>query len=273
LLRYSETRPRKIRTHTFRALYLSFPSAFIRELLENVGAEIDPIRLIRRIKNGLEIPGLKEALIKILWDFNLQVSSQMPFTVALTHVCRKISLMEGCQNILHGDCADLAVFLHSRQTSGILGGRASMDLLNHRAVTECYSAAASKLCPICGLLLFPTPQVSSFDMNAQTQPKSLALIFLCRHVVHAHCVKGGDSLPRRTDDSMLNFLQTESSGLRLGGGIMRDTVGSKIALWVNTSKLIRPMTQRVFPFLSVSVVRARLEESCPVCEHKADRRR
>jgi len=47
--------------------------AFIRGLLENVGAEIDPIRLIKRIKNGLEIPGLKEALIKILWDFNLQV--------------------------------------------------------------------------------------------------------------------------------------------------------------------------------------------------------
>ena len=46
---------------------------FIRGLLENVGAEIDPIRLIRRIKNGLEIPGLKEALIKILWEFNLQV--------------------------------------------------------------------------------------------------------------------------------------------------------------------------------------------------------
>lgn len=46
---------------------------FIRGLLENVGAEIDPIRLIRRIKNGLEIPGLKLALIKILQDFNLQV--------------------------------------------------------------------------------------------------------------------------------------------------------------------------------------------------------
>lgn len=49
-------------------------SAFIRGLLENVGAEIDPIRLIRRIKNGLEIPGLKLALIKILQDFNLQVA-------------------------------------------------------------------------------------------------------------------------------------------------------------------------------------------------------
>jgi vacuolar protein sorting-associated protein 41 len=77
--------------------------AFIRGLLENVGAEIDPIRLIRRIKNGLEIPGLKPALIKILQDFNLQ-----------------ISLLEGCQAILHGDGADLSKGLHRDQTSGFL---------------------------------------------------------------------------------------------------------------------------------------------------------
>jgi hypothetical protein len=56
-------------------IYLNFGpfSGFIRGLLENVGSQIDPQRLIRRIRNGLEIPGLKEALIKILWDFNLQV--------------------------------------------------------------------------------------------------------------------------------------------------------------------------------------------------------
>ena len=54
-------------------------SAFIRGLLENVGAEIDPVQLIRRIKNGLEIPGLKFALIKILQDYNLQVSSSPLF--------------------------------------------------------------------------------------------------------------------------------------------------------------------------------------------------
>ncbi|KPV76970.1 uncharacterized protein RHOBADRAFT_51945 [Rhodotorula graminis WP1] len=86
LLRYSETKPR-----------------FIRGLLENVGAEIDPIRLIRRIQNGLEIPGLKPALIKILQDFNLQ-----------------ISLMEGCKSILYSDCRTLALSLQGSQTSGFL---------------------------------------------------------------------------------------------------------------------------------------------------------
>ena len=59
---------------------------FIRGLLENVGAEIDPIRLIRRIKNGLEIPGLKLALIKILQDFNLQVCLRK------SHYTRRIRL-------------------------------------------------------------------------------------------------------------------------------------------------------------------------------------
>lgn len=79
------------------------PTAFIRGLLENVGAEIDPIRLIRRIRNGLEIPRLKSALIKILHDFNLQAS-----------------LLEGCQTILHGDCSGMARSLHRDQTSGFL---------------------------------------------------------------------------------------------------------------------------------------------------------
>ncbi|BGP22319.1 vacuolar protein sorting VPS41 [Rhodotorula toruloides] len=86
LLKYSENKP-----------------CFIRGLLENVGAEIDPIRLIRRIKNGLEIPGLKPALIKILQDFQLQ-----------------ISLMDGCRTVLYSDCRDLALSLHHSQTNGFL---------------------------------------------------------------------------------------------------------------------------------------------------------
>jgi hypothetical protein len=102
LLKYSETRPRELLA-PFLYPSLQPCAAFIRGLLENVGAEINPIRLIRRIKNGLEIPGLKPALIKILQDFNLQ-----------------ISLLEGCQAILHGDSSDLARQLHRDQTSGFL---------------------------------------------------------------------------------------------------------------------------------------------------------
>ncbi|KAJ6544053.1 hypothetical protein B0H19DRAFT_956201 [Mycena capillaripes] len=105
LLKYSETRP-----------------TFIRGLLENVGPEISPLRLIRRIKNGLEIPGLQEALIKILQDFHLQ-----------------ISLLEGCQTILNGDSSDFARKLHKDQTAG-------------------FFLTAKTECPICSRSLQETPQ-------------------------------------------------------------------------------------------------------------------
>ena len=42
-------------------------------------------------------------MIKILQDFNLQ-----------------ISLMEGCKTILYSDCRDLALQLHAGQTNGFL---------------------------------------------------------------------------------------------------------------------------------------------------------
>ncbi|KAI0748728.1 vacuolar assembling protein VPS41 [Daedaleopsis nitida] len=139
LLRYSETRP-----------------AFIRGLLENVGAEIDPIRLIRRIKNGLEIPGLKGALIKILHDFNLQVS-----------------LLEGCQTILSGDCADLVHNLHRNQTSG-------------------FFLSAKTPCPVCNKPMGQTPH-------------ALNLLFLCRHVVHADCVDHDSELPHQPDPTLVGM--------------------------------------------------------------------
>ncbi|XP_006456893.1 hypothetical protein AGABI2DRAFT_229096 [Agaricus bisporus var. bisporus H97] len=122
LLKYSETRP-----------------TFIRGLLENVGVEISPIRLIRRIKNGLEIPGLKEALIKILQDFHLQ-----------------IELLEGCQHILEGDCAELSGRLSRGQAGGVV-------LTGH---TEC---------PLC-------------DRPIQQSGQGFSILFLCRHVVHASCI-------------------------------------------------------------------------------------
>jgi len=42
---------------------------FIRGLLQNIGTHVDPIILIRRIPNNLEIPSLRDALVKILQVF------------------------------------------------------------------------------------------------------------------------------------------------------------------------------------------------------------
>ncbi|CAB4404044.1 unnamed protein product [Rhizophagus irregularis] len=78
---------------------------FIIGLLENLGgANIDPIQLIKRIPDGMEIPGLKNALIKVLQDFNLQAS-----------------LREGCQKILVSDSVAMANQLQKAQKRGISG--------------------------------------------------------------------------------------------------------------------------------------------------------
>jgi len=63
---------------------------FIIVLLNNVGTHIDPRQLVEQIETGLEIPGLRQSLIQILRDYNLQVS-----------------LQEGCKRILVSDCYSL----------------------------------------------------------------------------------------------------------------------------------------------------------------------
>ncbi|KAJ7062940.1 vacuolar assembling protein VPS41 [Mycena amicta] len=175
LLRYSETRP-----------------TFIRGLLENVGPEISPIRLIRRIKNGLEIPGLQEALVKILQDFHLQ-----------------ISLLEGCQAILNGDSSDFARKLHKDQTAG-------------------FFLTGKSMCPMCVQPLVETHQ-------------RLVILFLCRHVVHAACTSGTAQLPPQPDPAL--------RGVGITDGVARG-VGGKIAF--------------------ESVVRARLDQGCPVCHKESE---
>lgn len=178
LLLYSETRP-----------------AFIRGLLENVGPEISPIRLIRRIKNGLEIPKLKEALIKILQDFHLQ-----------------ISLLEGCGEILNGDIGDLGTRLRAAQEGGFLLSGMSCFIYLFGTVSNAYSVPlVGTQCDICSQPLSDTPK------------HSLALLYLCRHVVHAACVPGSERVALPTP------------GLVSGIGVGSRGISGSIALYVRFS--------------------------------------
>jgi len=47
--------------------------AFITGLLNNIGTHINPKELIARIPNKQNIPGLRDSLVKILCDYNLQI--------------------------------------------------------------------------------------------------------------------------------------------------------------------------------------------------------
>lgn len=75
---------------------------FITGLLNNIGTHVDPILLIHRIKEGMEIPNLRDSLVKILQDYNLQ-----------------ILLREGCKKILVADSLSLLKKMHRTQMRGV----------------------------------------------------------------------------------------------------------------------------------------------------------
>jgi hypothetical protein len=75
---------------------------FVSGLLEHIGAYVDPIRLVKRIPSGMQIVGLRDRLVKIISDYNLQMS-----------------LREGCKEILKADCVDLAKRLNRGQKRAI----------------------------------------------------------------------------------------------------------------------------------------------------------
>ncbi|GAB6021658.1 Vacuolar protein sorting-associated protein 41 [Chamberlinius hualienensis] len=75
---------------------------FITTLLNNIGTYVDPIIIIQRITKGMEIPGLRDSLVKILQDYSLQ-----------------ISLREGCKKILVSDCFSLFEKSQKQRKRGI----------------------------------------------------------------------------------------------------------------------------------------------------------
>uniref|UniRef100_A0A8C8GDY0 Vacuolar protein sorting-associated protein 41 homolog n=1 Tax=Oncorhynchus tshawytscha TaxID=74940 RepID=A0A8C8GDY0_ONCTS len=75
---------------------------FITGLLNNIGTHVDPILLIHRIKEGMEIPNLRDSLVKILHDYNLQ-----------------ILLREGCKKILVADSLSLLQKMRRTQMRGV----------------------------------------------------------------------------------------------------------------------------------------------------------
>ncbi|CEH19382.1 Vacuolar assembly/sorting protein VPS41 [Ceraceosorus bombacis] len=221
VLEYSETRP-----------------DFIRGLLENVGAEIDPIRLIRRIKNGLEIPGLKPALIKILSDFNLQVS-----------------LLEGSAAVLERDRQAFAQELHAGQTQ------------------PRFFEGTMSACAACGKQLLRVPEEPTERSGALP-----VILFLCRHAHHLQCLAAEDRLPQRrssakeqTDLPRISatqaFLKTSVTNLNSTSGkaaMKRAERGDGGML-----EQVEKRSQGVRSY--AAKLRVVLRDGCPICHAEAQR--
>ncbi|KAJ8982241.1 hypothetical protein NQ317_013543 [Molorchus minor] len=75
---------------------------FVKFLLQSIGTYVDPTVLVHKIKKDMEIPGLKNSLVKMLNQYNLQVSVQ-----------------DGCKKILVSDYFNLQKKLVKVHQKGI----------------------------------------------------------------------------------------------------------------------------------------------------------
>ena len=75
---------------------------FIRGLLEEVGTAIDPIKLVRRIPEGLEIEGLREGIGRMVREYEIQHS-----------------ISEGVARVLRGEVAAGMDTLRAGQKRGV----------------------------------------------------------------------------------------------------------------------------------------------------------
>ncbi|KAJ8916506.1 hypothetical protein NQ315_000148 [Exocentrus adspersus] len=92
---------------------------FVTFLLQSIGTYVDPTVLILKIKKGMEIPGLKNSLVKMLNQYNLQVSVQ-----------------EGCKKILVLDYFNLQKKLVKAHQKGISVCDELVCGACHRKLTE-----------------------------------------------------------------------------------------------------------------------------------------
>lgn len=149
---------------------------FIGALLKNIGTHInDPIDLIDRIPNGCEIEGLMPALVKILQDYQLQ-----------------ISLEQSCRDLMAKDCFSLLEKQIACQTQGIaikedqVCDHCNQPLFNESMVD---SLSQSRGMSVSDNSSVGTSSAASIRVQPSHGPSMLndLVVFGCHHVFHEEC--------------------------------------------------------------------------------------
>ncbi|XP_071450795.1 vacuolar protein sorting-associated protein 41 homolog isoform X2 [Hetaerina americana] len=123
---------------------------FITYLLQEIGTYIDPQILVQRIDTKMEIPGLKESLVKLMRGYSLQVSVQ-----------------EGFKKVLVSDYFNLHEKMVTTQQRGIEidDARHTSNVMvfycKHTFHEECFPLLDSQNCGICHSQKNPSSHHSS----------------------------------------------------------------------------------------------------------------
>ncbi|KAF3127784.1 Vacuolar protein sorting-associated protein 41 [Orbilia oligospora] len=156
---------------------------FILGLLENVGTSLNPIELIKRIPNGLEVPGLKEGLTKILREHEIQWSLS-----AGVARCLSGEVNVGMEKLRTGRRRGVKFDVKAVESAVA----AIMDeMIQEKGKEEEAAPAQNSSCGICK---------RDFEHR---EPETL-VAFACGHVFHLRCLFKKQKWLRKNPDARLS---------------------------------------------------------------------
>ncbi|KAK5173157.1 Vacuolar protein sorting-associated protein 41 [Saxophila tyrrhenica] len=197
--------------------------AFIKGLLEEVGTAIDPINLIRRIPEGLEIEGLKQGVQRMMREYDIQ-----------------FSISEGVARVLRGEVAMGMDTLRAGQKKGV-----RFEVLREDAPSEDDVQLEVEDPPtkVDGGEELPTPKRKAEKKEAKAaepgccvgcgelfseEEKEPLIGFACGHVYHLSCILKAN--PDTSDpDTISRLLDQLGSGADDEGAYTGRSVGGKVA--------------------------------------------
>nr|CAB3488657.1 unnamed protein product [Digitaria exilis] len=175
-------------------------------LLEHTVGNLDPLYIVSLVPDGLEIPRLRDRLVKIVTDYRTETS-----------------LRNGCNDILKADCVNLLVKYYHEARRGVY--MASMDEEVHGNKVDDGSSRASER----------SSTVRSLDIKSRTRcgarcclcfdPLPIqdisVIVFYCCHAYHLSCLEGGLDLMRSNSNQDSDDGSDDEDGSPSGESRMR----------------------------------------------------
>ncbi|KAI9875155.1 MAG: Vacuolar protein sorting-associated protein 41 [Pleopsidium flavum] len=154
---------------------------YIRRLLEEVGTAINPITLVRRIPKGLEIQGLRDGLIRMIKEYEIQDS-----------------ISEGVARVFRGEVAMGMDTLRTGQKKGVRFD-VSRDHSRRTAAEQTGDGAEHKDKPAAT----PKPGHCVGCDKPFTENETETLVgFVCGHVFHLSCLVLYDYTEQQTNSDL-----------------------------------------------------------------------
>lgn len=226
---------------------------FIRGLLEEVGTAIDPIKLVRRIPEGLEIEGLREGIGRMVREYEIQHSiSEGVARVLRGEVAAGMDTLRAgqkrgvkfeilpCNDEKHGAGKHIDIEPKSIDPTTIAKATAKADKkstavssttnapnLDPAPVEAPEGEAPAGHCTGCHRpFTLPTPEEDDIIDGSMPLSRDTLVGFACGHVFHLSCL-----LPKTSASASVaaTLQQTLADDAMEGGGRWSRSVGAKVA--------------------------------------------